>query len=241
MGCRINTTEPTQMILVSFLLEDNVLSDEIKIRFIFLYHCSENGAFCFLGTPCICCRSVTSYKLAHTNFPECWFTRLVHIHVREFSIAITRGLHHSAKVCERNSRVHGDSGGVNTICSRGCDVMTCRTYYDSFATSKPGGPWFLHSGCYHQTALNTNKMEPPFHTSFKHIQRAIVLLQQHGYISIERWRHAVFQHGRRIVQTDLDIQGSHAHYAHTIIMRLNHERRSSWRNRYAQLCKQMLA
>ena len=27
-GCRINTTEPNQMILVSFFLEDNVLSDE---------------------------------------------------------------------------------------------------------------------------------------------------------------------------------------------------------------------
>ena len=32
---------------------------------------------------------------------------------------------------------------------------------------------------------------------------------------IERfqWRHAVLQHGSRIVQTDLDIQGSHAHHA----------------------------
>ena len=28
-----------------------------------------------------------------------------------------------------------------------------------------------------------------------------------------QWRHAVLQHGRRIVQTDLDIQDSHAHHA----------------------------
>ena len=27
------------------------------------------------------------------------------------------------------------------------------------------------------------------------------------------WHHAVLQHGRRIAQTDLDIQGSHAHHA----------------------------
>ena len=36
-------------------------------------------------------------------------------------------------------------------------------------------------------------------------------------LSIERfhWRHAVFQHGRRNAQTDLDIQGSHTHHART--------------------------
>ena len=36
-------------------------------------------------------------------------------------------------------------------------------------------------------------------------------------VPIERfyWRHAVLQDGRRIAQTDLDIQGSHAHHART--------------------------
>ena len=35
-----------------------------------------------------------------------------------------------------------------------------------------------------------------------------------GTPTIERfnWRHAVLQHGRRITQTDLDIQGSHVHH-----------------------------
>ena len=40
---------------------------------------------------------------------------------------------------------------------------------------------------------------------------------------------------RRIAQTALDIQGSHAHHSRTrSSMRLNHEWRSSWRNYYAQ-------
>ena len=34
---RIKTTQPISMILVSFFLEDNVLSDEIKICYIFEY------------------------------------------------------------------------------------------------------------------------------------------------------------------------------------------------------------
>ena len=46
-GCRINTTEPNQMILVSFFSEDNVLADEIKI---FEYQSNGNRAFrLFLG------------------------------------------------------------------------------------------------------------------------------------------------------------------------------------------------
>ena len=35
------------MILVSFFSEDNVLSDEIKICYIFEYQSNENRAFCF--------------------------------------------------------------------------------------------------------------------------------------------------------------------------------------------------
>ena len=46
-GCRINTTEPDHMILVSFFSEDNVLSYEIKIRYIFEFQSDENRAFRF--------------------------------------------------------------------------------------------------------------------------------------------------------------------------------------------------
>ena len=56
--CRINITQPNQMILVSFFSEDNVLSDEIKICYFFEYHSNKNRAFLFFffflgggGTP----------------------------------------------------------------------------------------------------------------------------------------------------------------------------------------------
>ena len=39
------------MILVSFCSEDNALSDEIKICYIFEYQSNENRAFRFLGHP----------------------------------------------------------------------------------------------------------------------------------------------------------------------------------------------
>ena len=42
----IKTTRPISMILVSFFLEDNVLSDEIKICYIFDYQINENQEFC---------------------------------------------------------------------------------------------------------------------------------------------------------------------------------------------------
>ena len=48
-GCRINTIEPNQMILVSFFSDDNTLSDEIKICSIFEYQSNENRAFRFFG------------------------------------------------------------------------------------------------------------------------------------------------------------------------------------------------
>ena len=50
---RIKTTQPILMILVSFFSEDNVLSDEIKICYIFEYQIqrNENEGFYFLGTP----------------------------------------------------------------------------------------------------------------------------------------------------------------------------------------------
>ena len=39
------------MILVSFFAEDNVLSDEIKLFYIFEYQSNENWGFLFLGHP----------------------------------------------------------------------------------------------------------------------------------------------------------------------------------------------
>ena len=50
-GYRIHTTEPNRMILVSFMLEDNVLSDDIKICYIFEFQSNENRAFRLLGHP----------------------------------------------------------------------------------------------------------------------------------------------------------------------------------------------
>ena len=47
--CRINTTEPNQMILASFFSEDNVLYDEIKTCYIFEYQRNDNRAFPLLG------------------------------------------------------------------------------------------------------------------------------------------------------------------------------------------------
>ena len=46
---RIKTTLPISMILVSFFSKDNVLSDEIKICYIFEYQSNENQAFRFFG------------------------------------------------------------------------------------------------------------------------------------------------------------------------------------------------
>ena len=43
----INTTEPNQMILVSFFSEDNVLSDKVIICYISEYQSNKNQAFCF--------------------------------------------------------------------------------------------------------------------------------------------------------------------------------------------------
>ena len=48
-GHRIKTTQPIPMILVSFFSEDNDLSDEIKICYIFEYQSKKNRAFRFLG------------------------------------------------------------------------------------------------------------------------------------------------------------------------------------------------
>ena len=44
---RIKTTQPISMILVSFFSEDNVLSDEIKICYIFKFQINENRGFRF--------------------------------------------------------------------------------------------------------------------------------------------------------------------------------------------------
>ena len=46
---RIKTTQPILMILVWFFSEDNVLSDDIKICYIFEYHNNKNRAFRFFG------------------------------------------------------------------------------------------------------------------------------------------------------------------------------------------------
>ena len=42
---RLKTTQPISMILVSLFLEDNVLSDEIKMCYFFEFQSSENRAF----------------------------------------------------------------------------------------------------------------------------------------------------------------------------------------------------
>ena len=46
---RIKTSQTISLILVPFFSEDNVLSDEIKIWYIFEYQSNENRAFRFLG------------------------------------------------------------------------------------------------------------------------------------------------------------------------------------------------
>ena len=46
-----NSTHQISMILVSFFSEDKVLTDEIKICYIFEYQSNENRAFIFLGHP----------------------------------------------------------------------------------------------------------------------------------------------------------------------------------------------
>ena len=46
---RITNTQPISMILVSFFSEDSILSDEIRIWYIFEYQSNENRAFRFLG------------------------------------------------------------------------------------------------------------------------------------------------------------------------------------------------
>ena len=48
---RIKTAQPISMILVSFVSEDNVLSNEIKTYYIVEYQSNENRAFAFLGHP----------------------------------------------------------------------------------------------------------------------------------------------------------------------------------------------
>ena len=56
------------MILVSFFSEGNVLSDEVKICYIFEYQSNENRAFRFFGTLGIVCAQ-TSSPVIHT-FPS---------------------------------------------------------------------------------------------------------------------------------------------------------------------------
>ena len=54
-GCRINTTEPNQMILVSFFSEDSVLSDEIKYAIFSNIKLMKIERSAFGGTPGIVC------------------------------------------------------------------------------------------------------------------------------------------------------------------------------------------
>ena len=48
---RIKITQPISWILVSFFSEDNVLSNEIKMCYIFEYQSNDNRAFRSFGTP----------------------------------------------------------------------------------------------------------------------------------------------------------------------------------------------
>ena len=73
----------------------------------------------------------------------------------------------------------------------------------------PGTRWFV----YELQLLNTcNKS---LINAFQTIWMTWLLDSYTRGIERFHWRHAVLQHSREIAQTDLDIQGSHAHHAHT--------------------------
>ena len=55
------------MILVSFFSKDNVLSDDIKICYIFEYQSKENRAFRFFGTP-----GIDRAKMCSHNNKRVW-------------------------------------------------------------------------------------------------------------------------------------------------------------------------
>ena len=51
--------------MVSLFSEDNVLSDEIKICYIFKYQSNENQAFCSFRTPGIDCEDMDIHVTGH--------------------------------------------------------------------------------------------------------------------------------------------------------------------------------
>ena len=126
-GCRINTTAPIQMILVSFFSEDNVLSDETKICYIFEYQSNENRAFCIFGKPGIITwgNSATPVKRQAGDFNResrlC--TKAITITVRR---AYTQFYSESCLPshicrCDRVLRIRGGGGGGGdyaSFCSR---------------------------------------------------------------------------------------------------------------------------
>ena len=68
---------------------------------------------------------MTSHKLAHAYFLECCYgagSRTWCVCLRVFSIAITRELRHSAKVCEPIHMCNSDFRDVRAMC--GQDVMS---------------------------------------------------------------------------------------------------------------------
>ena len=63
---RIKTTQPISIILVSFFSEDNVLSDEIKICYIFYINGTKIERSAFFGTPDICeCLVAKTVQVTH--------------------------------------------------------------------------------------------------------------------------------------------------------------------------------
>ena len=77
-GGRINTTEPNEMILVSFFSEDNVLSDESKYAIFFEYQSNENReAFRFWGDT----RYIHVYTLSKKKEIKIFFKFRYSIHV----------------------------------------------------------------------------------------------------------------------------------------------------------------
>ena len=58
------------MILVSFFSEDNVLSDDIQLCYIFEYQSNENRVFRFLGTPGIVRNRIKQVFKASVSAPS---------------------------------------------------------------------------------------------------------------------------------------------------------------------------
>ena len=93
-----NYTQPISMILVSLFSDDNFLSDEIKICYIFEYKstCNENWAFRFLGTPGIAIKgmvyNVHAKRIIEELLKGIWISRhscSLYTQISKFKMMIT--------------------------------------------------------------------------------------------------------------------------------------------------------